>query len=65
MGLNRDGWALRQQRRKAFSPFVQRGSLVFDIGACHGELTDVFASLGCRVVSVEPNPAQAALIQKR
>ena len=62
---NREQWHLRESRRRAFSEFVRRGNLIFDIGACHGELTDVFASLHCRVVAVEPNPTQAEAIRKR
>ena len=63
--VNREQWRLRQARRTTFSQFVRRGDLGFDIGACHGEITDVFASLHCQVVAVEPNPVQAEIIRKR
>jgi 16S rRNA A1518/A1519 N6-dimethyltransferase RsmA/KsgA/DIM1 with predicted DNA glycosylase/AP lyase activity len=48
---------LRQHRlRRLYRAFVARGDLVFDIGAHAGNRTRAFASLGCRVVAVEPQP---------
>src|ERR1700676_2108581 len=50
---------------KAFyAQFFQRGDLVFDIGANVGEYAEVFASLGARVVAVEPNPACCHVLSK-
>lgn len=47
----------RQRRfRRLYAGFVQAGDLVFDIGAHVGNRTRAFASLGCRVVAVEPQP---------
>ena len=37
--------------------FVQRGDLVFDVGAHVGDRVGSFRRLGCRVVAVEPQPA--------
>jgi FkbM family methyltransferase len=45
--------------------FVRPGSLVFDVGANHGEYTELFAKLGAKVVAIEPNPVLAPLVKKR
>ena len=37
--------------------FVQRGDLVFDIGAHVGDRVAAFRRLGARVVAIEPQPA--------
>ena len=42
---------------KLYARFVQRGDLVFDIGAHVGDRVGSFRRLGCRVVAVEPQPA--------
>ena len=42
--------------------FVQRGDLVFDIGAHVGDRIASFRRLGARVVAVEPQPALATAI---
>jgi FkbM family methyltransferase len=54
----RGGRAMRQSRlmRAFYSPLLPKGALVFDIGANVGTMTAVFASLGAKVVAVEPNP---------
>lgn len=62
---NREQWAARRGLQDTLRPFVPHGGLVFDIGANHGEMTDVFLALGARVVAVEPNPELAALIVRR
>jgi FkbM family methyltransferase len=56
--LLRGGRAMRQSRlmRGFYCPLLIKGALVFDIGANVGTMTKVFASLGNRVVAVEPNP---------
>jgi FkbM family methyltransferase len=64
--LNRDYWRHRQARRELFRPFVPRGSLVFDIGANRGEVSETFLELGARtVVAVEPNASLADDIRRR
>jgi len=42
---------------RLYSRFVQRGDLVFDIGAHVGDRIASFRRLGARVVAVEPQPA--------
>jgi 16S rRNA A1518/A1519 N6-dimethyltransferase RsmA/KsgA/DIM1 with predicted DNA glycosylase/AP lyase activity len=55
---------LRQRRLRRLSmQFVEPGDLVFDIGAHAGNRTRAFASLGCRVVALEPQPDFARLLR--
>jgi FkbM family methyltransferase len=55
---------LRQGRlRRLYGQFVSSGNLVFDLGAHAGNRTRAFASLGCRVVAVEPQPDFAQLLR--
>ena len=54
--LNRDKLSNRRQMRKLYSSYIQRGDLVFDVGANAGIYTEIFLELGARVVAVEPNP---------
>jgi FkbM family methyltransferase len=42
---------------RLYARFVQRGDLVFDVGAHVGDRVASFRRLGCRVVAVEPQPA--------
>jgi len=42
--------------RRFYAPFIQKGDLVFDVGAHIGGYSEVFADLGGRVISIEPNP---------
>ena len=44
----------RETLTQLYRPFVQTGSLVFDIGAHAGDRTACFKNLGARVISVEP-----------
>jgi FkbM family methyltransferase len=54
----------RQRRmRRLYRPFVGAGDLAFDIGAHAGNRTRALAALGCRVVSVEPQPDFARLLR--
>src|SRR5262245_39285564 len=54
----------RQQRlRRIYAGFVGPGDLVFDIGAHVGNHVRCFASLGCRVVALEPQPDFAQLLR--
>jgi FkbM family methyltransferase len=46
--------AHRETLTQLYRPFVQTGSLVFDIGAHAGDRTACFRNLGARVISVEP-----------
>ena len=54
----------RQRRmRRLYRQFVSRGDIVFDIGAHVGNRTRALAALGCRVVSLEPQPDCARLLR--
>ena len=58
------GIAGRHRRlRRLYSGFVGAGDLVFDIGAHAGNRVRAFASLGCRVVALEPQPDFARLLR--
>lgn len=50
--------------RRLYAPFVGPGSLVFDVGAHLGDRTAAFASLGARVVALEPQPAVARWLRR-
>ena len=58
------GIAGRHRRlRRLYSGFVGAGDLVFDIGAHAGNRVRAFASLGCRVVALEPQPDFARVLR--
>ena len=61
--FNRDYIRLQDSMRKFYGQFVAPGSLVFDVGANHGEHTETFLRLGARVVALEPNPTCCKLIR--
>jgi FkbM family methyltransferase len=44
----------RKKLKKLYSFFVQKGDLVFDIGANIGEHSKIFGSLGTKVIAIEP-----------
>jgi FkbM family methyltransferase len=48
---------------RLYSRFVQRGDLVFDVGAHVGDRIASFRRLGARVVAVEPQPAFAKTLK--
>jgi FkbM family methyltransferase len=48
---------------RLYGGFVQRGDLVFDIGAHVGDRVASFRRLGARVVAVEPQPAIAKVLK--
>ena len=50
--------------RRLYAPFVERGDLVFDIGAHLGDRTAAFAALGARVVALEPQPDLATWLTR-
>ena len=55
---------LRQRRmRRLYSAFVKPGDLVFDVGAHAGNRVRAFASLGCRVIAIEPQPDFARILR--
>jgi FkbM family methyltransferase len=58
------GIAGRHRRlRRLYAGFVGPGDLVFDIGAHAGNRARAFASLGCRVVALEPQPDFARVLR--
>lgn len=55
----------RQRRlRRLYAHFVAPGDLAFDLGAHAGNRSRALASLGCRVVAVEPQPDFARLLRR-
>ncbi len=61
--LGRQAALARNGMREFYRSVLQPGALVFDIGANVGVLSAVFASLGARVVALEPNADCARHIQ--
>jgi len=57
-------WEHYRHERNFYRQFIQRGDLVFDVGANVGGKTAAFLSLGARVVAVEPNPVCVELIRR-
>jgi FkbM family methyltransferase len=53
--LGRDVAKAQRTMKDFYSSVVQPGTLVFDIGANVGVFSAIFASLGAKVVAVEPN----------
>lgn len=50
--------------RRLYAPWVSEGDLVFDVGAHVGDRAAAFASLGARVVAVEPQPHVADWLRR-
>ncbi len=59
-------WRPGRQRglRRLYAPMVGPGDLVFDVGAHLGDRTVAFASLGARVVALEPQPRVARWLRR-
>jgi FkbM family methyltransferase len=60
--------AAQAQRRRMlafYGQFIKSGDQVFDVGANIGNRTDVFLSLGARVVAVEPQPLCLKHLRRR
>lgn len=65
---NRETLVSRQREEDFYRKLLvgmQRGDLIFDIGANMGDKTDVFLKLGARVLSVEPDDACTAVLRDR
>jgi FkbM family methyltransferase len=54
-----------RDRQRLFSLFLKPGDLVFDVGANIGEFTEVFLSIGAKVVAFEPQPKCAGELRAR
>jgi FkbM family methyltransferase len=54
--VGREAKRQRQLKRAFFSRLLSPGDLVFDVGANLGSYAEIFASLGARVIALEPNP---------
>jgi FkbM family methyltransferase len=54
--LDIPGKKRRQSLREFYGQIIKRGDLVFDVGANIGLYSEVFASLGARVIAIEPFP---------
>lgn len=50
--------------RRLYAPFVGEGDLVFDVGAHVGDRALAFASLGARVIALEPQPRFARWLRR-
>jgi FkbM family methyltransferase len=53
--VGRQSAELRESMRCFYGSLLPAGALVFDIGANVGVMSQIFASLGARVVALEPN----------
>jgi FkbM family methyltransferase len=65
MREKRRRWLFRRRAIAHYQGLLKPGELVFDVGAHHGEWTDVFVKVGMRVVAFEPQPELAAALAKR
>jgi len=48
-----------------YSMFINKGNLVFDIGANYGGRTEIFLAIGAKVVAAEPNDKCIDYLEKR
>jgi FkbM family methyltransferase len=56
---------LRQRRmRRLYRQFARPGDLVFDVGAHVGNRARALASIGCRVIALEPQPVFARILRR-
>lgn len=62
---NRLNFLKRRKEREFFSSFIKQGDLVFDVGANIGDKAAVFASLGARIVAIEPQKPCIAHLKNR
>lgn len=66
--FSREYVAKRHRMRALYRQFFNPGDTVFDVGANNGIYAHVFASLGAKVIAVEPHPgcfADLLLLSKR
>lgn len=53
------------KRLRFYSQFIQKNDLCFDVGANSGNRTDIFLSLGAKVVAVEPQSSCMEELRKK
>jgi len=62
-------WLFARARSMAFYrnllPGFSHGDLIFDVGANQGMKTDLFLRMGARVIAVEPDERNQAILQER
>jgi len=63
--LKRNQYRRVQNSRARLRTFVERGDLVFDVGANVGQVTSILLDIGARVIAIEPNPPLADLVRSR
>jgi FkbM family methyltransferase len=56
---------IKRRMKKFYSQFIQEGDLCFDLGAHTGNRSDVWLSMGARVVAIEPQDLFAKLILRK
>lgn len=61
---NREEFLHRKEMTSFYRQFVPDKGLVFDVGANVGSYTEIFLSLGARVIAIEPNPDCADILEK-
>jgi FkbM family methyltransferase len=44
---------------------LSHGALVFDVGANHGDMTDIFLRLGARVIAIEPDESNQQVLRRK
>ncbi len=63
------GWILARDRQTDFYrrllPELRPGDLIFDVGANDGLETDLFLRLGARVVAIDPDETNQAILRER
>lgn len=52
-----EGRARRRRLRDFYAPLISPGHLVFDVGANVGVYSEIFCSLGAKVIAIEPTPS--------
>jgi FkbM family methyltransferase len=65
MGFTPIPASLESTLRGFYQNFVQPRDLVFDIGANLGTRSEVFLSLGCNVIAVEPHPTCVKVLKEK
>ena len=60
-----DNHKMKEKRKLFYSNFVKEGDLCFDIGANMGNRTDIFLSLGAKVIAVEPQDECVEFLKRK